>query len=70
MAPYGSGGARRDVRVNILRSKVPVLLHVESTRMNELSQMLERFADVPVIWAHGGYTPLFLASREGSAPVL
>jgi predicted TIM-barrel fold metal-dependent hydrolase len=36
---------------------------VESTRMAELSQLLERFPDVPVIWAHGGYTPLFLARR-------
>ena len=25
--------------------------------------MLQRFPDVPVIWAHGGYTPLFLARR-------
>ncbi|WP_423460085.1 amidohydrolase family protein [Ottowia sp. VDI28] len=43
--------------------RVPVMLHVESTRMAELSQLLERFSDVPVIWAHGGYTPLFLARR-------
>ncbi len=45
------------------KHRVPVMLHVELTRMAELSQMLERFADVPVIWAHGGYTPLFLARR-------
>lgn len=45
------------------KHKVPVMLHVESTRMAELSRLLERFADVPVIWAHGGYTPLFLARR-------
>lgn len=45
------------------KHKVPVMLHVESTRMAELGQLLERFADVPVIWAHGGYTPLFLARR-------
>jgi predicted TIM-barrel fold metal-dependent hydrolase len=45
------------------KHKVPVMLHVESTRMAELSQLLERFPDVPVIWAHGGYTPLFLARR-------
>ena len=43
--------------------KVPVLVHVELTRMAELSAMLEAFPDVPVIWAHGGYTPLFLARR-------
>lgn len=45
------------------RHKVPVMLHVESTRMAELGQLLARFRDVPVIWAHGGYTPLFLARR-------
>lgn len=45
------------------KHRVPVMLHVESTRMAELSQLLERFPDVPVIWAHGGYTPLFLARR-------
>ncbi len=43
--------------------KVPVMLHVESTHMAELGQLLARFPDVPVIWAHGGYTPLFLARR-------
>jgi predicted TIM-barrel fold metal-dependent hydrolase len=43
--------------------KVPVMLHVESTRMAEMGQLLERFRDVPVIWAHGGYTPLYLARR-------
>ena len=43
--------------------RVPVLLHVESTRMRELSSLLETFPEVPVIWAHGGYTPLFIARR-------
>jgi predicted TIM-barrel fold metal-dependent hydrolase len=45
------------------KHKVPVMLHVESTRMAELGELLARFPDVPVIWAHGGYTPLFLARR-------
>jgi len=45
------------------KHQVPVMLHVESTRMAELGQLLARFRDVPVIWAHGGYTPLFLARR-------
>ncbi|MDR6890973.1 MULTISPECIES: amidohydrolase family protein [Variovorax] len=45
------------------KHKVPVKVHVESTRMAALSQLLQRFSDVPVIWAHGGYTPLFLARR-------
>jgi predicted TIM-barrel fold metal-dependent hydrolase len=45
------------------RYRVPVMLHVEVTRMRELSALLERFPDVHVIWAHGGYTPLFVARR-------
>jgi len=45
------------------RHRVPVLLHVEWTRLRELSALLERFPDVAVIWAHGGYTPLFVARR-------
>jgi predicted TIM-barrel fold metal-dependent hydrolase len=45
------------------KHRVPVMVHVESTRMADLSAMLERFPDVQVIWAHGGYTPLFLARR-------
>lgn len=42
---------------------LPVLVHIELTRMRELSSLLEAFPEVPVIWAHGGYTPLFLARR-------
>lgn len=45
------------------KHRVPVLVHIELTRMRELSGLLEAFPDVPVIWAHGGYTPLFLARR-------
>ena len=45
------------------KHRVPVLLHVEVTRLAELSALLDRYADVPVIWAHGGYTPLMLAQR-------
>jgi predicted TIM-barrel fold metal-dependent hydrolase len=45
------------------RHRVPVLLHVEWTRLRELSALLERFPEVAVIWAHGGYTPLFVARR-------
>jgi Tat protein secretion system quality control protein TatD with DNase activity len=43
--------------------RVPLLLHIEITRMEELSSMLEQHREVQVIWAHGGYTPLFLARR-------
>ena len=45
------------------RHRLPVLLHIEWTRLRELSALLERFPDVAVIWAHGGYTPLFVARR-------
>lgn len=45
------------------KHRVPVLLHVEWTRLRELSALLARHPDVPVIWAHGGYTPLFVARR-------
>lgn len=43
--------------------RVPVMVHIEITRMKELSALLDGYRDVPVIWAHGGYTPLFLARR-------
>lgn len=45
------------------RHRVPVTVHVEITRLRELERLLEAFPDVTVIWAHGGYTPLFLAER-------
>jgi predicted TIM-barrel fold metal-dependent hydrolase len=45
------------------KHKVPVMVHIEITRINELAVLLAAFPDVPVIWAHGGYTPLFLAQR-------
>ena len=43
--------------------RMPVLVHIEWTRMQEFSALLARFRDVSVIWAHGGYTPLFVARR-------
>ncbi len=43
--------------------RVPVMVHVEVTRLRELSALLDAWRDVPVIWAHGGYTPLVLARR-------
>lgn len=45
------------------RRQLPVLIHCEVTRLRELSALLESFPTVRVIWAHGGYTPLVLASR-------
>jgi Tat protein secretion system quality control protein TatD with DNase activity len=43
--------------------RVPVMLHVEITRLAEMEALLARHREVPVLWAHGGYTPLFLARR-------
>jgi predicted TIM-barrel fold metal-dependent hydrolase len=45
------------------RYRVPVAIHCEITRLHELEKLLDAFPDVRVIWAHGGYTPLFLAER-------
>jgi predicted TIM-barrel fold metal-dependent hydrolase len=45
------------------KHRVPVMVHIESTRIHELARLLEQYHDVPVIWAHGGYTPLFVARR-------
>jgi predicted TIM-barrel fold metal-dependent hydrolase len=45
------------------KHRVPVMVHIEVTRLRELSNLVETFPDVSVIWAHGGYTPLFLARR-------
>lgn len=45
------------------RYNVPVNIHCEVTRITEFSELLETFPNVNVIWAHGGYTPYFLAKR-------
>ena len=43
--------------------KVPINIHCEITRLQEFSKLLNEFKNVKVIWAHGGYTPYFLAKR-------
>lgn len=45
------------------RFSVPVMIHCEITRLNEVSSLLANYPDVRVIWAHGGYTPYFVARR-------
>ena len=45
------------------RHRVPVLVHCELTRLAEMESLLAAHRDVAVIWAHGGYTPYFLARR-------
>lgn len=42
---------------------VPVLVHSEITRLREFEALLAAHPEVQVIWAHGGYTPLFVAER-------
>lgn len=43
--------------------RLPVMVHCEATRLTEFSSMLDGFSDVPVIWAHGGYTDAAEAKR-------
>jgi len=45
------------------KHRVPILIHAEVTRLREFEAVLRDYRDVTVIWAHGGYTPLFLARR-------
>lgn len=58
-----SGFMTRGILALGRKHRLPVMLHVELTRLRELSALLDEFVDVPVIWAHGGYTPLFIAQR-------
>jgi predicted TIM-barrel fold metal-dependent hydrolase len=58
-----SGRVMRGILGAARRHDVPVTVHVEVTRLRELEEMLVDFRDVTVIWAHGGYTPMFLAER-------
>ncbi len=43
--------------------RLPVLIHCEITRLAAFEALLAAYPDVAVIWAHGGYTPYFLARR-------
>lgn len=42
---------------------VPVTIHCEVTAIESLVTLLRRFESVPVLWAHGGYTPYAVAKR-------
>jgi predicted TIM-barrel fold metal-dependent hydrolase len=57
------GRLMRGIMTLARKHGVPVLVHVEVTRLRELESLLAEFRDVPVLWAHGGYTPFFLARR-------
>ena len=58
-----NGRTMRGLLALARRHDVPITVHVEVTRLRELEALLADFRDVTVIWAHGGYTPLFLAER-------
>lgn len=57
------GPMMRGIMTVARRHRVPVMVHIELTRLRELASLLEAFPDVPVIWAHGGYSPLVIARR-------
>lgn len=58
-----SGRTMRSLLGLARKHRVPIMVHIEVTRLRELEALLIDFRDVTVIWAHGGYTPLFLARR-------
>ena len=58
-----NGPVMRGLLAVARRHRVPVTMHVEITRLREFEALLEAFPDVTVIWAHGGYAPVFLAER-------
>jgi predicted TIM-barrel fold metal-dependent hydrolase len=58
-----AGPMMRGIMTLARRHRMPVMIHVEVTRLQELGELLTTFSDVPVIWAHGGYTPLVVARR-------
>ena len=58
-----NGATLRGILSLARKHRVPVMVHAEWTRLREFGELLRSFPDVPVIWAHGGYTPLFVAQR-------
>jgi predicted TIM-barrel fold metal-dependent hydrolase len=53
----------RGILALAVRHGVPVMIHCEITRLDAFSTLLRAFPTATVIWAHGGYTPYFLAAR-------
>jgi predicted TIM-barrel fold metal-dependent hydrolase len=58
-----AGPMMRGIMTLAERHRVPVMIHCEITRLDALSRLLRDFPTVTVLWAHGGYTPYFLAAR-------
>lgn len=46
-----------------LKYRLPVMIHCEMTYAREFAALLARYPAVPVIWAHGGYAPLYWVER-------
>ena len=63
-ASFDPGGpTMRGIMALAARYRVPVMIHCEITGFDAFSKLVGDFPAVTVIWAHGGYTPLFLAAR-------
>ena len=58
-----AGPMMRGIMTLAAHHRVPVMIHCEITRLESFSKLLRDFPAVTVIWAHGGYTPYFLAAR-------
>jgi len=58
-----AGPMMRGIMKLAAEHRVPVMIHCEITRLEAFSTLLGDFPGVTVIWAHGGYTPYFLAAR-------
>lgn len=58
-----NGRTMRGLLLAARKYRLPIMMHVEITRLRELEAVLAAFRDVTIIWAHGGYTQLFLAQR-------
>ena len=58
-----AGSTMRGIFEIARRRGLPVMVHVELTRLRELSALVAAYRDVPTIWAHGGYAPLVIAER-------
>ena len=58
-----NGATLRGILALARKHRVPVMVHAEWMRLHDFSELLRAFPDVAVIWAHGGYTPLFISQR-------
>lgn len=63
-ADFAPDGAVMRAIFDVARQhRVPVTVHVEVTRLAAFERLLTAYRDIPVVWAHGGYTHLFVAER-------